>query len=92
MDAVVAGEGGRADACSIEGVVTKKALITGITGQGGVCLAAFMLEKGCEAHGVERRAALFNTDRIDHPCRDPREKDQASILHYWDPGPHPAGP
>lgn len=32
--------------------VTKKALITGITGQDGAYLAALLLEKGYEVHGL----------------------------------------
>ena len=44
----------------------KKALITGITGQDGSYLAELLLDKGCEVHGVIRRASNFNTQRIDH--------------------------
>ena len=33
------------------------ALITGITGQDGSYLAEFLLEKGYEVHGVERRSS-----------------------------------
>ena len=45
---------------------TKKALITGITGQDGSYLAEFLLEKGYEVHGITRRISLSNTQRIDH--------------------------
>ena len=41
----------------------KRALITGIAGQGGANLAEFLLGKGYEVHGIERRASSFNTDR-----------------------------
>ena len=44
----------------------KKALITGITGQDGSYLAEFLLEKGCEVHGLLRRTSTSNTERIDH--------------------------
>ena len=44
----------------------KKALITGITGQDGSYLAAFLLNKGYAVHGIKRRTSLINTDRIDH--------------------------
>lgn len=44
----------------------KKALITGITGQDGSYLAEFLLEKGYEVHGINRRASISNTGRIDH--------------------------
>jgi GDPmannose 4,6-dehydratase len=35
--------------------VTKKALITGITGQDGSYLAEFLLSKGYEVHGARAR-------------------------------------
>lgn len=47
--------------------MTKKiALITGITGQDGSILADMLLGKGYEVHGVIRRSANFNTQKIDH--------------------------
>ena len=46
--------------------MSKKALITGISGQDGSYLAEFLLEKGYEVHGVIRRASVFTTQRIDH--------------------------
>jgi len=46
--------------------MTKKAFITGITGQDGSYLAEFLLAKGYEVHGTLRRASVFNTERIDH--------------------------
>jgi GDPmannose 4,6-dehydratase len=62
----------------------KKALITGITGQDGSYLAELLLEKGYEVHGVKRRAASFNTARIDHLYQDPHEAGARFILHYGD--------
>lgn len=62
----------------------KKALITGITGQDGSYLADLLLEKGYEVHGVKRRAASFNTARIDHLYQDPHEANARFILHYGD--------
>jgi GDPmannose 4,6-dehydratase len=45
----------------------KKALITGITGQGGSYLAEILLEKGYEVHGLVRRTSnLYNSSRIEH--------------------------
>ena len=44
--------------------MTKKALISGITGQDGSYLAEFLLEKGYEGHGLIRRASVSNTQRI----------------------------
>lgn len=45
---------------------TKKALITGITGQDGSWLAELLLEKGYKVYGIIRRSATFNTQNIDH--------------------------
>jgi GDPmannose 4,6-dehydratase len=64
--------------------MTKKALITGITGQDGAYLAEFLLDKGYEVHGIKRRSSLFNTDRIDHLYQDPHVKNRNLILHYGD--------
>jgi GDPmannose 4,6-dehydratase len=65
-------------------VMTKKALITGITGQDGSYLAEFLLEKGYEVHGIKRRASMFNTQRIDHIYEDPHTDNARIILHYGD--------
>lgn len=62
----------------------KRALITGITGQDGAYLAEFLLQKGYEVHGINRRTSLFNTDRIDHLYQDPHVSDRRFILHYGD--------
>ncbi len=64
--------------------MTKKALITGITGQDGSYLAELLLDKGYEVHGIVRRSSSFNTDRIDHIYRDPHETDARLFLHYGD--------
>ena len=45
--------------------MTKKAFITGITGQDGSYLAELLLSKGYEVHGQIRRSSTFNTSRID---------------------------
>ncbi len=63
--------------------MSKKALITGITGQDGSYLAEFLLKKGYEVHGVMRRSSSFNTWRVNHLYKDPHEKDHF-ILHYGD--------
>ena len=63
---------------------SKKAIITGITGQDGSYLSEFLLEKGYEVHGIKRRSSSFNTARIDHLYQDPHEKDPKFILHYGD--------
>jgi len=64
--------------------LSKKALITGITGQDGAYLAELLLAKGYEVHGIKRRSSLFNTQRVDHLYQDPHEKDLRFILHYGD--------
>ncbi|WP_306120548.1 MULTISPECIES: GDP-mannose 4,6-dehydratase [unclassified Roseitalea] len=64
--------------------MTKKALITGITGQDGAYLAELLLAKGYEVHGIKRRSSSFNTGRIDHLYQDPHEADRNLILHYGD--------
>jgi GDPmannose 4,6-dehydratase len=64
--------------------MTKKALLTGITGQDGAYLAEFLLNKGYEVHGMKRRTSLFNTDRIDKLYQDPHEKGRRFILHHGD--------
>ena len=64
--------------------MSKKALITGITGQDGSYLAEFLLEKGYEVHGVIRRSSSFNTSRIDHLYRDPHINGVKLFLHYGD--------
>ena len=46
--------------------MTKKAIITGITGQDGSYLAELLLEKGYEVHGIVRRSSSYNTARIEH--------------------------
>jgi GDPmannose 4,6-dehydratase len=64
--------------------MTKRALITGITGQDGSYLAELLLGKGYEVHGIKRRASLFNTQRIDHIYEDPHAPDPKLHLHYGD--------
>ena len=64
--------------------VTKKALITGITGQDGSYLAELLLGKGYEVHGLIRRSSSFNTGRIEHLYRDPHLEGVRLFLHYGD--------
>lgn len=47
----------------LESIVTKKALITGITGQDGSYLAEYLLGMGYEVHGIVRRVALEAPER-----------------------------
>jgi GDPmannose 4,6-dehydratase len=46
--------------------MSKRALITGITGQDGSYLAELLLEKGYEVYGLVRRASSTNYWRIEH--------------------------
>jgi GDPmannose 4,6-dehydratase len=64
--------------------MSKKALITGVTGQDGAYLAEYLLGKGYEVHGIKRRSSSFNTDRIDHLYQDPHERGVRLHLHYGD--------
>lgn len=57
----------------------KRALITGITGQDGSYLAEFLLEKGYEVHGIERRTSTEKKERIEH-----LRNSENFYLHYGD--------
>ncbi len=46
--------------------MTKRALISGITGQDGSYLAELLLEKGYEVHGIVRRSSTETFERIEH--------------------------
>ncbi len=64
--------------------MSKKALVTGITGQDGSYLAELLLFKGYEVHGIIRRASTFNTQRIGHIYIDPHKRGAKLFLHYGD--------
>jgi GDPmannose 4,6-dehydratase len=49
--------------------MSKRALITGITGQDGSYLAEFLLAKGYEVHGMVRRSSTETFQRL-QDCRD----------------------
>lgn len=61
--------------------MTKKALITGVTGQDGAMLAEFLLAKGYEVHGTIRRSSVDFRERIVH-----LEGHKDFHLHYADLG------
>ena len=46
--------------------MTKRALITGLTGQDGSYLAELLLDKGYEVHGLVRRSSTDSLHRISH--------------------------
>src|SRR4029077_3418355 len=64
--------------------MSKRALITGITGQDGSYLAELLLAKGYEVHGLIRRSSSFNTGRIDHVYEDPHADRPRLTLHHGD--------
>jgi len=64
--------------------MTRRALITGITGQDGSFLTELLLDKGYEVYGIIRRSSSFNTDRIDHLYKDPHEPQTRLRLVYGD--------
>lgn len=64
--------------------MSKRALITGITGQDGSYLAELLLSKGYEVHGLVRRASTFNRGRIEHLFQDPHTTHVPLTLHYGD--------
>jgi GDPmannose 4,6-dehydratase len=59
--------------------MSKKAFITGVTGQDGSYLAELLLQKGYEVHGLIRRSSSFNTARVDAIY-----KHENFTLHYGD--------
>lgn len=59
--------------------MSKKALITGVTGQDGSYLAELLLEKGYEVHGMVRRSSVEKRERIDHLEGNPN-----FAVHYGD--------
>ena len=58
---------------------TRRALITGITGQDGAYLAELLLDKGYEVHGMVRRASTEKFERIEH-LRDRLTLHQGDLL------------
>jgi len=69
--------------------MSKRAIITGITGQDGSYLAELLLEKGYEVVGVTRRLSTPNTGRIEHllgriELRSADLLDQLSLMKVVD--------
>ncbi|HVG51514.1 MAG TPA: GDP-mannose 4,6-dehydratase [Xanthobacteraceae bacterium] len=65
-------------------MTARTALITGVTGQDGAYLAAFLLRKGYIVHGVKRRSSSFNTERVDDLYLDPHLPNVKFFLHFGD--------
>ena len=61
--------------------MSKKALITGITGQDGSYLTELLLEKGYEIHGIIRRSSTPNLGRINHILK---KTDAKLMVHHGD--------
>jgi GDPmannose 4,6-dehydratase len=66
------------------GRTLKRALITGISGQDGSYLAELLLDKGYEVHGIVRRSASLNRQRIDHLLQAAPNAKGGLHLHYGD--------
>ena len=62
----------------------RRALVTGVTGQDGSYLVAWLLSKGYEVHGLKRRSSMFNTGRIDQFYEDLHAEDPRLRLHFAD--------
>jgi GDPmannose 4,6-dehydratase len=60
-------------------LTSRRALITGITGQDGSYLAELLLGEGYEVHGMVRRSSTERFDRIDH-IRDRLALHQGDLL------------
>jgi GDPmannose 4,6-dehydratase len=63
--------------------MTKRAFVTGVTGQDGSYLAELLLLKGYEVHGLVRRTSTVARTRIDHLHR-PDDPAPRFFLHYGD--------
>ena len=61
------------------GILMKRALITGVTGQDGSFLSEFLIEKDYDVHGIIRRSSVDYRERIAHLESNPRFH-----LHYGD--------
>jgi GDPmannose 4,6-dehydratase len=64
--------------------MSKRALITGVTGQDGSYLAELLLGKGYEVYGVIRRSSSFNTERLETIYQDPHSPNYRLRLIYGD--------
>ncbi|MBF0552382.1 MAG: GDP-mannose 4,6-dehydratase [Deltaproteobacteria bacterium] len=62
--------------------MSKVALITGVTGQDGAYLSAFLLTQGYTVHGIRRRCSVSNTERVDHIHRGDHGIAKRFQLHH----------
>ena len=63
---------------------SRRAFITGISGQDGSYLAEFLLSKGYEVHGMLRRTSNLSRTRIDGLCERGAASEGCLQLHYGD--------
>ena len=63
---------------------SKRALLTGITGQDGSYLAEWLLGRGYEVHGIVRRTSTLDRSRLGHLYGDPEVHNRRLFLHYAD--------
>ena len=65
--------------------MTRRALITGITGRNSSTLAELLRSpRAYEVHGLRRRSSTFSSARIEHLYQDPRDPETKLFLHYVD--------
>ena len=64
--------------------MTKKALITGITGQDGIYLSQFLLEKGYDVYGMDRRKSHLDRNRLDKVRNFAKKNGLTFDLFYGD--------
>lgn len=65
-------------------MATRRAFITGITGQDGSYLAELLLNMDYEVYGLVRRSSSFNTGRLDALYEDPQLPHARLRLIYGD--------
>ena len=64
--------------------MSRRALITGVSGQDGSHLAELLLSKGYEVHGLIRRSSSISTHRLDGIYQGPELAQRSFVLHYGD--------
>lgn len=64
--------------------MSKRAIITGITGQDGSYLAELLLEKGYEVYGLVRRGSTDTAGRIAHLLKKQGDEERRLHLIYGD--------
>ncbi len=60
--------------------MTRKALITGITGQDGSYLTEFLMEKGYRVYGLQRRSSTITTERLNHLLQEGLELISGDLI------------